>query len=149
MSRPGTLLAGMLLLASGLWGQATGQGYRPAGVTKAGDNVFPVNSAVTGVVTLGVTADSLGAMQSVAVVRDLPPLTAAAQNGLSNWKFTPATKSGVAAGDTRVHIVFNPYNPGRTQIQGGSQPIPNYSAGRAGADFQPAQLVSSVSAQYP
>jgi Gram-negative bacterial TonB protein C-terminal len=146
----GAVLAGMMFLASGLWGQANGQGYRPAGVTKAGDIVFPVNSALTGVVTLGVSVDSIGAMQNVAVVRDLPPLTAAAQSGLSNWRFTPATKSGVAAaGDLRVHIVFNPYNPGGTQVQGGSQPTPNYSAGGVDADFQPAQLVSSAYAQYP
>jgi len=151
MSRRRSRLAGMLMLASaGLWGQATAQGYRPAGVTRAGDIVFPVNSAVTGLVTLGISVDSTGALQNVAVVRDLPPLTRAAQNGLSNWKFTPATKAGVsAAGDIRVHMVFNPYNPGGTEIQVGSQPTPNYSAGGVDPDFQPAQLASSGYAQYP
>jgi len=143
-------LTGVPLLGAGLWAQVAGQGYRAVGVAKAGDIAYPANSAVTGVVTLGVSVDASGAVQKVTAVRDLPPLTGAAQDGVKAWKFAAAMKEGQpAAGDVRVHLVFNPYNPGGTQIQGGEEPAPNYSAAGVDADFQPAQLLSAMYAQYP
>jgi len=144
-----TVLAGVALLATGLWAQEAGENYRPAGVSAAGDVAFPPDSAVTGVVTLGVAVDATGAVQDVKVIRDLPPLTAAAQQGLKSWKFAPAVKNGkFEPGSVRVHIVFNPFNPGDTDAAAGQEPSAS-DGGASDDDFQPAQLQTATFAQYP
>ena len=149
MKRRGTVLAGTMLFAAGLWGQAAGEGYRPAGVTKGGDIVFPADSAVTGLVTLDINVDKTGTVQNVTVIRDLPPLTAAAQDALKNWQFGPAVRGGrMEAGDVRVEIVFNPFNPGGTGIPGGNEPAATDADGND-MEFQPAQVASAAYATYP
>jgi outer membrane biosynthesis protein TonB len=145
----GIALASTVLLSAGLWGQGARENYRAAGVSQATDIAFPADSAVTGVVTLGVAVDGTGAVQKVTVIRDVPPLTEAAQNGLKNWRFSPAVKDGkFMPGNVRVHIVFNPSEAGNTDIAGGEEPSAVDSEGTE-EDFQPAQLQSGVFAQYP
>ncbi|HTZ32058.1 MAG TPA: TonB family protein [Methylomirabilota bacterium] len=143
------VLTGAVLMGNGLWGQGAGENYRPAAVSGATDVAFPPDSAVTGVVTLGVSVDGSGVVQNVTVIRDVPPLTAAAQEALKSWKFSPAVKDGkFVPGNVRVHIVFNPFNPGDTGVGGGSEP--GATDGDSGdAEFQPAQLQTAEFAQYP
>jgi len=149
MDRNAVFLASMALAAVGLWGQGSGSSYRPAGVSKAGDIPFPSNSTVTGLVTLGISVGSDGSVQNVSVIRDLPPLTAAAQDGLKNWQFAPAVENGkMVEGNCRVQIIFNPFNPGDTTIPGGSEPAATAADG-SDAEFQPAQLESAEFASYP
>jgi TonB family protein len=149
MKRRATVLASAMLLSVGLWAQGTGQNYREARVVQASDIVFPAASAVTGIVTLGVSVDATGTVQNVTVIRDVAPLTAAAQAGLQNWKFSPAMKNGKpVAGNVRVQVVFNPYNPGDTGIGGGGGASGTGGNGSSG-DFQLAQLQTANYAQYP
>jgi len=144
-----TVLASALVLSSGLWAQSAGESYHGAKVAKASNIVFPADSAVTGIVTLGVSLDATGAVQNVAVIRDVPPLTAAAQLGLQNWTFSPAVKNGKSVpGNLRVHIVFNPFNPGDTGIGEGSEASGGDGNG-SGGDFQPARLLTAAYALYP
>ena len=149
MKLPATVLASVILLGVGSWGQGAGENYHEARVAHASAIAFPVNSAVTGIVTLGVSVDTTGTVQSVTVIRDVPPLTAAAKVGVQNWTFSPAMKNGKAlAGDVRVHVVFNPFNPGDTGIGGGGGASGGSGNGSSG-DFQPAQLQTASYAQYP
>jgi TonB family protein len=149
MKRRATVLASAMLLSVGLWAQGTGQNYREARVVQASDIVFPAASAVTGIVTLGVSVDATGTLQNVTVIRDVAPLTAAAQTGLQNWKFSPAMKNGKSvAGNVGVQVVFNPFNPGDTGIGGGRGASGAGGNGSSG-DFQLAQLQTANYAQYP
>jgi len=142
-------LAAALFLTAGLWAQDAADNYRGAGVSKADDIPFPADSAVTGLVTLGVSVTNTGAVQNVAVVRDLPPLTAVAQDALKTWQFAPAVKNGrMVAGNVRLEIVFNPYNPGDTGLPGGAEPMATDADG-GDAEFQPAQLETAAFATYP
>ena len=146
-----TVLASAVLFGAGLWGQSAGEAYRAASVSGASDIAFPPDSAVTGVVTLGVSVDASGAVENVTVIRDLPPLTAAAQDALKNWKFGPAVKNGkFVAGNVRVHIVFNPFNVGDPDAGAGQEASGGQGdSGSSDDDFQPAQLQSATYAQYP
>ena len=79
MRRGSVVLTGILTgtsLLAGVWvrGQSAGK-YHAAGIAQAGDIAYPINSQAPGFVTLDVSVDASGAVQGVAVVRDVPPLT--------------------------------------------------------------------------
>jgi TonB family protein len=128
-------------------GQGSGGKYHPASLAMAGDIAYPLNSQSPGFVTLDVSLDASGAVQNVTVVRDVPPLTAAAQSAVKTWQFTPATLDGQSvAGVLCVNIAFNPYNPSGVGLPGESlQP----ATGGASGDFQPAQVLKTTYATYP
>ncbi|MGB2664110.1 MAG: TonB family protein [Candidatus Acidiferrum sp.] len=139
----------VLSLMAGVWvkGQSGGVGYHAAGVAQAGSIPYPINSQAPGFVTLDVSVDPSGAVQNVMVVRDVPPLTAAAQGAVKNWQFTSATADGQAApGVVPVDVAFNPYNPSGVGLPGESLQPPNTTAS---GDFQPAGLVKAKYAAYP
>jgi TonB family protein len=144
--------AGMLAvvtLMAGVWvrGQGAGWKYHAAGLAMAGDIAYPMNSQAPGFVTLDVSLSASGAAQNVTVVRDVAPLTAAAQGALTSWQFTPATLDGRAvAGVMRVNVAFNPYNPSGVGLPGESLQA---ASGGASGDFQPAQVLKANYATYP
>lgn len=142
----GSLVAVSLLAGVGVQGQSAGK-YHAAGIAQAGDIAYPMNSQAPGFVSLDVSVDASGAVQSVTVVRDVPPLTAAAQNAVQGWQYTPAMVDGQGVpGTVRVNVAFNPFNPGGVGLPGESlQP----TSGGAGGDFQPAQLQKASYATYP
>jgi len=141
--------AGVLVLATSAWGQAGAGKYHSAGIAQAGDIAYPMNSQTPGLVTLDVSLDATGAVQNVAVVRDLPPFTSVAQSAVQSWQFTPAMVNGQGvAGTVRVNVVFNPYNPSGVGLPGETLP-PASSGGGASGDFQPAQLQTAGYATYP
>jgi hypothetical protein len=151
MRRGSVVLTGILTgtsLLAGVWvrGQSAGK-YHAAGVEQAGDIAYPINSQAPGFVTLDVSVDASGAVQGVAVVRDVPPLTTAAQSAVKGWQYTTATLDGQGvAGTVRVDVAFNPYNPGGVGLPGETlQP----ASGGASGDFQPAQLQKAGYATYP
>jgi TonB family protein len=143
------LLLILVSLMAGVWvhGQGSGGKYHAAGLAMAGDIAYPLNSQAPGFVTLDVRLDASGAVQNVTVVRDVPPLTAAAQSAVKTWQFTPATLDGQSVpGVLRVNIAFNPYNPSGVGLPGESlQP----ATGGASGDFQPAQVLKTTYATYP
>jgi hypothetical protein len=146
----GMLAAGCLM--AGVWvrGQGTSGKYHAAGLAMAGDIAYPMNSQAPGFVTLDVRLSASGSAQNVTVVRDVAPLTAAAQGALTSWQFTPATFDGQAvAGVMRVNVAFNPYNPSGVGLPGESLQAASagskrrFSAG-AGAEGE----LCDVSADY-
>jgi TonB family protein len=141
------LILASLMAAVWVRGQGSGGKYHAAGLAMAGDIAYPLNSQAPGFVTLDVSLDASGAVQNVTVVRDVPPLTAAAQSAVKTWQFTPATLDGQGVpGVLRVNIAFNPYNPSGVGLPGESlQP----ATGGPSGDFQPAQVLKTTYATYP
>ena len=146
----GVAVAGMLLSGTLGWGQTgAGGNYQEAGIGRFGQIPYPIESKTTGIVTLDVSVDATGTMQKVVAVRDVPPLTAAAENAIKSWKFTPAGVSGHAeAGVVRVIVVFNPYNPAGVGLPGA--PLqPATGQGGANGDYVPADVKTGSYATYP
>ncbi|MGB2636481.1 MAG: TonB family protein, partial [Candidatus Acidiferrum sp.] len=139
-----------LSLMAGVWvkGQsAGGTGYHAAGVAQGGSIPYPINAQTPGFVTLDVSVDASGAVENVTVVRDVPPLTAAAQGAVKKWQFTGAIADGqAAAGVVPVDVAFNPYNPSGAGLPGESLQPPSTTVS---GDFQPAGLVKANYAVYP
>lgn len=151
MRRGWLVAAGLLALSlmAAVWvkGQSGSAGYHAAGVAQAGSIPYPINTQAPGFVTLDASVDASGAVQNVTVVRDVPPLTAAAQGAVQNWQFTPATVDGQAApGVVPVDVAFNPYNPSGVGLPGESLQPPSSTAS---GDFQPAGLLKASYAVYP
>jgi TonB family protein len=151
MRRVSLMAAGLLTvlsLTAGIWvrGQSTGK-YHSTGLAMAGDIAYPMDTRTPGFVTVDVSLDASGVVQNVAVIRDVPPLTAAVQSAVNAWHFTPATLDGQSVpGLLRINVAFNPYNPSGVGLPGESlQP----SSGSASGDFQPAQLLKANYADYP
>jgi len=102
--------ATILVVSGAVFGQ-TGGKYNGAGVARGGDIPYPVNTSITGMVTLEVSVGAGGGVQKVQIVTDTPPLTDAATNAVKNWKYFPAMLDGVpVAGVVDVNVVFNPFN---------------------------------------
>jgi len=147
MLKPWATLAAMALSATAVSAQSTAPKYHQATVSQAGGIPYPINAQQPGFVSLDVLVDTRGAVQNVIVVRDVPPLTAAAENAVKTWQFTPATLNGDAvAGIVRVNVAFNPFNPSGVGLPGG--PLQPAQA-RVVADFQPPGLLKAGYAVYP
>jgi len=140
--------AGILVVAGVVFGQ-TGGKYIGAGIASGGDVAFPVNTAITGMVTVEVSVGPGGGVDKVQTVVDTPPLTEAATSALKNWKYSPATLNGVpVAGVVDVNVVFNPFNPGGAGIANGTV-VPDDGLERSKGDFHPAQVKSATFAVFP
>jgi TonB family protein len=147
----GVAFAAAILLAAPTWGQTgVGDSYHGPGVGHATDIAYPTNIRTTGIVTLDVSVDATGAVQNVAVVRDVPPLTSVAQSAVRSWQFTPASVNGQsAAGLVRVNVVFNPFNLSGVGLPSPSLQPANSSSATSSGDFQPAGLTAASYATYP
>jgi TonB family protein len=146
MRRAWTSVMGMLVMATATWAQ-NGPKYHPAEISQAGDIAYPINPSSPGFVTLDVSVDASGAVQNLTVVRDLPPLTGAAQGAVKGWQYAHATLAGKGVpGTVRVIVAFNPFNPSGVGLPG--EPLQPASAG-AGGDFQPAGLQKANYAIFP
>ena len=147
----GVALAGVTLLTTAAWGQiGAGNSYHGAGVGHAGEVTYPMNSGTTGIVTLEVSVDATGKVQNVRVVRDVPPLSSAAQSAVQIWQFTPALVNGqAAAGRVGVNVVFNPFNPSGVGHPGALLQPANSNGEPMNGDFQPAQVTAASYATYP
>jgi TonB family protein len=122
---------------------------RPAYIVTASDIPYPVNTATPGIVTLILNLDAAAKVENVQVLRDIPPLTSAAQTAVQTWTFTPATRDGSPVPSTLpVNVVFNPFNPGGVAIEGLAVPLPQPSPAREAAPFTPPQITSGSFAIY-
>jgi len=99
-------------------------------------------------VTLVLSLADTGRVQNVQMAHDTPPLTSAAQSSLQTWTFKAALANGKPVGlQLPVNVVFNPYNPGGTEITGlAITPAPS-TAGSS--SFVPAQIIAASYALYP
>ncbi len=124
-----------------------GGNFASAKVTSGGDIPYPMSSNSAGMVTLQVNLDGNGNIQNMQVLRDVPPLTSAAQTAVQGWTFTGATRNGSGVPSSiEVTAAFNPFNP-----SGVALPSPSLeAAGKGGsAPFIPAQVTSATYASYP
>jgi outer membrane biosynthesis protein TonB len=113
----------------------------------AGEISYPMNSNSPGIVTLQVNLDGKANIQSVQVVRDVPPLTSAAQAAVQGWSFTAATQNGNGVPSSiRVTAVFNPFNPAGVALP---SPVLGPAAISGSAPYIPAQVRSASYATYP
>ena len=144
-------LAAVILLASAAWGQADPVGgYHGPVLGHTGDIPYPMNSSTTGIVTLDISVDVTGSVQNVGIIRDLPPLTSAAQTAVQSWQYIPASVNGhAAAGILRVNVVFNPFNPSGVDLPSPPLQPANSSGEMKRGDFQPAQVTEAHYAAYP
>jgi TonB family protein len=55
---------------------------------------YPMNTVAEGVVILQLRISPSGSIENIRVVRDISPLTNAAQAAVQKWKFSPAQSSG-------------------------------------------------------
>jgi outer membrane biosynthesis protein TonB len=123
--------------------------YEPAKAISTGNIAYPPQSSTPGMVTLDVSVDGSGAVQKIVAVRDVPPLTNAAQSAVNGWKFSPAVKSGQPVpGVVRVNVVFNPFNPGDVSIPNKPLPPPE-TGGSVSGVFQPPDVRTANYAVYP
>lgn len=99
--------------------------------------------------TLDLSVDAKGVVQKVDAVRDVPPLTSAAEIAVKSWKFKTALADGqAAAGTVRVRVVFNPYNPGVATPSAPLQPASS-KGGDSSGEYQQADVKTASYATYP
>ena len=116
-------------------------------LVSAGEVPYPVNASSPGFVTLQLNLDGNANIQNVQVVRDVPPLTSAAQTAAQGWSFAAGTVNGSAAASSiQVTAVFNPFNPAGVGL-------PSAQLGAAAdvgsAPYIPARVASATYATYP
>jgi hypothetical protein len=105
---------------------------------------------VPGIVTFLLRLDAAAKIQNVQVLRDVPPLTSAAQTAIGSWTFAPATANGQPVpARLSVSVVFNPFNPGGVAIEGLKVPLPRTPPGPEDSDFNPPQITTGQFAMYP
>jgi len=137
-----------LLTSSTIVSQQSSAKFEAPDVLSTSEIPYPPNTTMTGLVTLVLNLTESGRVQNVQIVRDTPPLTAAAQSALQTWTFKPAHMNGQpVASQLPVNVVFNPYNPGGTEITGLSITPALKAAGSS--PFVPAQITSASYAVYP
>lgn len=111
----------LLLCATTLSVQSNGQSepprFEPVEVVSAEPASYPPNTVVSGTVVFEVTVSAAGEIERIRTVRDIPPLTQAAERALRQWKFRPARLNGapvratLTAAFTFVPPVLNPARP--------------------------------------
>jgi outer membrane biosynthesis protein TonB len=122
--------------------------FEPPDVQNTSDIPYPPNTTVTGLVTLVLSLAESGHVQNVQVVRDTLPLTSAAQSALRTWTFKAARMNGQPlASQLNVNVVFNPYNPGGTEITG--LLITPAPTAEGSSSYAPAQITAASYALYP
>lgn len=142
------MLAGMAV-GIGAWAQGNTGKFEAPDVLTATDVSYPMNTTTTGLVSLWVDLDTSGSVQSIQVVQDTPPLTAAAEASVQKWTFKAAKVHGKGvATHFPVHVVFNPYNPGGTSVVGGALKVPPAVPSNQ-LHFMPPQIRLASYAFYP
>src|ERR1700687_4792582 len=143
------LLTGLAILSA--WPvRASGPQFVPPRIATASDIPYPVNTATPGIVTLLLNLDATGKVVNVQVLRDVPPLTSAAQTAVQTWTFTPAAREGSPVPSTLcANVVFNPFNPGGVAIEGLAVPLPQPTSIPDATPFPPPQITSGAYAIYP
>ena len=146
MKRPLSVMGALALaMMSGRAAKAQNGGkFVAPKLVNASEISYPVTANSPGFVTLQVNLDGNANIQNIQVVRDAPPLTAAAQTAEQGWSFTAGT-SGVPS-SIQVTAVFNPFNPAGVGLPSpGLGPV----AGGGSAPYIPAQVMSASYATYP
>ena len=122
--------------------------YRPASAVSAADVQFPFQTAADGIVAFDVALGVAGEIRNIAVLEDVPPFTAAAEQSLRSWKFATATQNGRPENSEVVvafvfrHSVYIANEPPFT-------PIPPTKQTAETRGFTPPGILSVSYAAYP
>jgi TonB family protein len=142
-----TLGAASLLTSATIISQQHSGKFESPDAQNTSDIPYPPNTTMTGLVTFVLKLTDSGHVQNIQIVRDTPPLTSAAQSVLQTWTFKAALANGKPVDSLLpINVVFNPYNPGGTEITGLAITPPPAAAGSA---FAPAQITAASYALYP
>ena len=148
MKRLLNVIGAVLLAMSGTAAKAQNGGkFVPPKLVSAGEIAYPVNSNSPGFVALQVNLDGNANIQNIQVMRDVPPLTSAAQTAVQGWSFAAGTLNGSGAPSSiQVTAVFNPFNPAGVGL-----PSPGLgpAADVGSAPYVPARVASATYATYP
>ncbi len=88
--------------------------FEPVQVVSTAEANYPPNTIMAGTVVFEVTVGADGQAERVRTVRDIPPLTQAAERALKQWTFRAATLDGkpvraaIAVAFTFTRPVLNP-----------------------------------------
>jgi TonB family protein len=148
MKKSRRAVAALLLAVSPLVAVAQNGGkFVAPRLVSAGEISYPMNSKSAGIVTLQLNLAANGGIQNALVVRDVPPLTSAAQTAVRTWSFTPArlNREGIPS-SIEVTVVFNPFNPAGVGL-----PNPGFTppVNTGSVPYIPAQALSATYAVYP
>lgn len=123
--------------------------YGPAALLSAADVQFPFQTTADATVVFSVSVSAGGAPGKIAVLQDVPPFTAVAEESLKTWKFSPASFNGRPE-DSEVlvafvfrHAVYVANPPLFTPI------IPAKESAESPRGFVPAGILSMAYAGYP
>lgn len=123
--------------------------FGPAAVLSAADVQFPFQTTADATVVFSVSVSAGGAPGKISVLQDVPPFTAAAEESLKTWKFSPASFSGRPEDSEALvafvfrHAVYVANPPLFTPI------IPARESAEARRGFVPPGILSMAYAGYP
>jgi hypothetical protein len=123
--------------------------YQPAAVLSAADVPFPFETTADGVVAFSVPLGAGGEVGKISVLQDLPPFTAAAEDSLKHWKFSPASMNNSPEDSQMLvafvfrHAVYIANPPPFTPI------VPAKESADARRGFVPPGILSVAYAGYP
>src|SRR5215471_11206589 len=143
MKRLLNVIGAVLLAMSGTAAKAQNGGkFVPPKLVSAGEIAYPVNSNSPGFVTLQVNLDGNANIQNIQVMRDVPPLTSAAQTAVQGWSFAAGSLNGSGVPSSiQVTAVFNPFNPAGVGLpSSGLGP----AADAGSAPYIPARIASAT-----
>jgi TonB family protein len=146
----GAILTASLLVTPLQSGPSKAPRYVPSDVLSASDIQYPMNTLAVGAVSLLLSLDSSGQMQSAQVLRDFPGLTSSVQSAVQKWTFAPAVQKGnPVPSEISVTVIFSIFNPGGGA---GSQSLnlaPPQSTSPDASQFTPPQITQATFADYP
>jgi outer membrane biosynthesis protein TonB len=123
--------------------------YKPASAVSAADVQFPFQTPADGIVVFNVSLGEEGQVRHTAVLQDVPPFTAAAEQSLRAWKFAPASESGTPENaEMLVAFVF------RHSVYVANEPpfspvLPAKESADERQGFTPPGILSVTYAAYP
>ncbi|HZP31866.1 MAG TPA: energy transducer TonB [Candidatus Acidoferrales bacterium] len=123
--------------------------YKPASAVSAADVQFPFETPNDGIVVFNVSIGPEGQIRHIAVLQDVPPFTAAAEQSLRGWKFAPAAVNGTGENaEMLVAFVF------RHSVYVANEPpfrpvLPAKEPAGERQGFTPAGILSATYAAYP
>jgi TonB family protein len=123
--------------------------YKPASGVSAADVPFPFETPNDGIVVFNVSIGPEGQVRHIAVLQDVAPFTAAAEQSLRTWKFAPASENGTPENSEMLvafafrHAVYVANEPPFSPV------LPAKESAEERQGFRPAGILSVAYAAYP
>jgi len=123
--------------------------YKPAKAVAAADTQYPFQTMADGMVVFDVSLGVRGEVKKINALVDVPPFTAAAEQSLKSWKFSPATQNGRAEDSEMLvafafrHAVYLANPPALNGVP------PSKESEGASSEFTAPAILSGTYAGYP